>query len=528
MSETSGTTAPDTAASGRVPAYSWYALCILFLIYVLNFVDRQILSILANDIKADLGLSDADLGFLYGTAFAIFYALFGIPLGRLADGWSRTRLLAVGMALWSCMTALSGFARTGATLAAARIGVGVGEATASPCAYSLISDWFPQRLRATALGVYSAGLFVGSGLSLLIGGLVVENWSRAWPSGGAPLGLVGWQAAFLAVGVPGLILALWVLSLREPLRGAMEGTPSPGQAHPWRSFAREVLQIVPPFTLISAARRGARPLMLNLAAAVVLAAAAWILGTMTANPGQFWFVATGAYAVLSWSMGLKSADAPTYAMTWRTPAFVCIVLAYAVVAYVGYTVSYWASPYAERTFGFDKVQLGLLIGAPAALGGFLGVLGGGWLADRLQRRHASGRLLVVLIGLIVPVPIVLTGYMTTSATLFLVCSFLVQMATSSALGAAAAASQSLVLPRMRGTATAIFFLGATLIGLAFGPYAAGFVSELTGSLGTGVITNLALVPFGVIALLVAIRRYPDAFSSRFDRSSAAGERITSA
>src|SRR5687767_310555 len=219
----------------KAPAYSWYALGVLFAVYLLNFVDRQILSILANDIKADLDLTDAELGFLYGTAFAIFYALFGIPLGRLADSWSRTRLLALGLALWSCMTALSGFARNGAALAAARVGVGVGEATASPCAYSLISDLFPQRLRGTALGIYSGGLFVGSGLSLLIGGIVVENWNRAWPAGG-PLGLVGWQAAFLAVGLPGLLLALGVLSLREPARGALEGIPSADHPRPWRSF----------------------------------------------------------------------------------------------------------------------------------------------------------------------------------------------------------------------------------------------------------------------------------------------------
>lgn len=509
----------------RAPAYSWYALGVLFVVYLVNFVDRQILSILANDIKADLDLDDAELGFLYGTAFAIFYALFGIPLGRLADSWSRTRLLALGLTLWSCMTALSGFARNGATLAAARVGVGVGEATASPCAYSLISDWFPPRLRGTALGIYSGGLFVGSGLSLLIGGLIVENWNRAWPGGG-PLGLAGWQAAFLVVGVPGLLLALWVLSLREPARGGLDGISSPTEPRPWRSFFGQVALIVPPFTVLGAAGRGAGAVGANLAAAAAIGLAGWALASMTGNLAQFAFVAVGCYAVLSWASALRANDPATYALTWRTPAFLALVLAYAVVAFTGYTVSYWASPYAERVFAFDKVQLGWLVGAPAALGGVLGVIGGGWLADRLHRRFATGRLMVVSIGLAAPVPLVLVGYRTDDATLFLACAFLVQMATSSALGASAAATQSLVLPRMRGTATAIFFLGATLIGLAFGPFIAGLVSETTGSLARGVMTNLTLVPVGLAALAAAIRWYPAAEASRIVRAAERGEAVT--
>ena len=509
-----------------VPAYGWYALGVLFVVYMVNFVDRQILSILANDIKADLGLTDAQLGFLYGTAFAIFYALFGIPLGRLADGWSRTRLLALGLTLWSVMTALSGFARNGSTLAAARIGVGVGEATASPCAYSLIADWFPQRLRATALAIYSAGLFVGSGLSLLIGGTIVEAWNAAWPAGG-PLGLVGWQAAFLAVGLPGLGLALWVLSLREPVRGAIDGLATPGDPRAWQGFLREVSLIVPPFTLVGAARRGVVPLARNLAVALAFAAAAWSLARVIGNPGQFWLVAIGAYAVFSWSSALSAGDPATFALTWRTRAFVGIVLAYSVVCFTGYTVSYWAAPYAERVFGYDKVALGWMLGAPAAMGGFLGVIGGGWLADRLVARWSSGRLMVILIGLLAPVPLVLVAYSTTDTSLFFVCSFLVQAATASALGASAAASQGLVLPRMRGAATAIFFIGPALIGLAFGPYTAGLVSERTGSLAIGVMANLALVPLGLAALLVAIRCYPASEASRLARAEAHGEPVTS-
>src|SRR5690606_4474996 len=240
--------------------------------------------------------------------------LFGIPLGRLADGWNRTRLLSLGLALWSCMTALSGFARNGATLAAARIGVGVGEATASPCAYSLISDWFPARLRATALAIYSSGLFVGSGLSLLIGGLIVESWNAAWPGGG-PLGLAGWQAAFLAVGLPGLGLAVWVLTLREPVRGAIDGIRSPADPHPWRSFGGQLMLIVPPFTVLGAARRGGPALRANLAVAAALALAAWTLVRLAGNPGQFAFVAIGFYAVFSWASHLRASDPPTFRLT---------------------------------------------------------------------------------------------------------------------------------------------------------------------------------------------------------------------
>ena len=137
----------------RVGAYAWYALIVLVIVYILNFIDRQILSILAEDIKADLGLEDAQIGFLYGTAFAVFYALFGIPLGRLADSWYRGRLMALGLALWSSMTALSGFANSFGMLAVARVGVGIGEASASPAAYSMISDYFPKERRATALSI---------------------------------------------------------------------------------------------------------------------------------------------------------------------------------------------------------------------------------------------------------------------------------------------------------------------------------------------------------------------------------------
>ena len=174
-------TAPASEAdNGKVPAYSWYVLFTLVVVYILNFIDRQIMSILAVDIKAHLALDDAQLGFLGGAAFAVFYALFGVPLGRLADRWHRVRLLTIGLALWSAMTAASGLARNFFTLSLARMGVGIGEATASPTAYSLISDYFPAKKRATALAIYSSGLYLGGGVSLLIGAKISKVWDAAY------------------------------------------------------------------------------------------------------------------------------------------------------------------------------------------------------------------------------------------------------------------------------------------------------------------------------------------------------------
>jgi len=504
----------------QASGYAWYALGVLVLVYMINFVDRQILSILANDIKADLGLSDADLGFLYGTAFAIFYALFGIPLGRLADGWHRTRLLSLSLALWSMMTALSGFARNAGTLTVARIGVGVGEAAATPCAYSLIGDLFPARLRGTAVGIYSAGLFVGGGLSLVIGGLIVEGWNAAYPDGGAPLGLAGWQAAFVGVGLPGLLLALWVLSLREPERGALDGLPAAGDERPWHVFGAQLLDLIPPLTLFGALQRGASGLVTNLLGAGAIGAGAWALALATGNSQQFLFLGIGYYAVFSWACAQRQRNPGGFHLTWASPAFMAIVIAYGAVCYIGYTVSYWAAPFAERHFALAKTDLGLLLGAPGALGGFLGVIAGGRVADMLHARFAAGRLAVVAFALIASTPVVLVGYNTESSTLFVLLAFVVQFTTSSALGAAGAASQAFVLPSMRGTATAIFLLGATLLGLGLGPFFAGYISETSGDLAFGVETCLVAVPIGLVALWVAARSTPEA-NLRRERAAAA-------
>ncbi len=507
------------------PRYAWFVLAILFAVYVLNFIDRQIISILAEDIKRDLGLRDEDLGFLYGTAFGVFYALFGIPLGRLADNWHRVRLLTFGLALWSAMTVVSGLSKTGGMLAGARVGVGIGEATAAPSAYSLISDWFPRRLRATALAIYSAGLYVGGGISLGIGGLIVSSWNHAYPGGG-PLGLVGWQAAFMIVGVPGLLLALVIATLREPIRGQSEGLapPAPHPA-PFRAFFAELMTIVPPLTLIGAARGGVRAFAINMLGLGIVCGSVWSLMAIGEPAPQWIAIGIGAYAVFSWACALKQRDPPTFALIVANPAFLCVVVAYGLNAFLSYSVTFWASPYAIRVLGASPAEAGFIIGGMGAMSGFLGVTVGGIVADRLRKSNPAGRLLVVIFGAAVPWMAILTAFTTTNITLFYIMLFPAQAFASCALGAAAATTQDLVLPRMRGTATATFLIGTTLLGLALGPYLAGRISTLSGSLSIGVVSLLATVPITITAAILAYRLVPKAEANREARARDAGEPI---
>ncbi len=192
------------------PAVRNYALSVLVVVYTFNFIDRQILSILLEPIKQDLGLSDSALGMLTGFAFALFYATLGIPIARFADRGNRRNLIALALTIWSGMTALSGLAQNFWHLLLARIGVGVGEAGCSPPAHSMIADYFPAENRATALGIYSLGIPFG-----ILFGFIAGGWLNEF---------FGWRVAFFVVGIPGVLLALLVrYTLREPPRGMAEG-----------------------------------------------------------------------------------------------------------------------------------------------------------------------------------------------------------------------------------------------------------------------------------------------------------------
>ena len=191
------------------PAYAYYVLGVMFVVTIFNFIDRQILSILLQPIKDDLKISDTALGFLTGFAFAIFYTVAGIPLARIADRWSRRSLIAISLAIWSLMTALSGLARGFPDLALARIGVGIGEAGSGPSGTSLLLDYFPPQKRASVLSMWACGIYVGVGLGFWLGGWMNDAF--------------GWRAAFFAVGLPGVVIALVVrLTVRELPRGWRE------------------------------------------------------------------------------------------------------------------------------------------------------------------------------------------------------------------------------------------------------------------------------------------------------------------
>ena len=187
-------------------SYKWYVLTILTIVYTFNFIDRQILVILQEPIKAELGLSDTQLGLLTGLAFAALYVILGIPIARYADLNNRKNVVAASLAVWSTMTALSGTAANFGQLLLTRIGVGVGEAGGSPPSHSIISDYFPPEKRATALSIYSMGIYFGIFLGFIVGGIIAKYY--------------GWRVAFYALGIPGVLFSLILyFTVKEPIKG---------------------------------------------------------------------------------------------------------------------------------------------------------------------------------------------------------------------------------------------------------------------------------------------------------------------
>jgi MFS family permease len=228
------TTAAATAGTGLVPfpaaRQAWYLVFVLLLFYIFSFIDRQIIALLVEPIKRDMHVTDTQIGLLSGFTFAVFYTLFGIPIGRLADRMSRKGIVAVGVIAWSVMATWCGLAKNWTQLLLARVGVGIGEAALSPAAYSMITDSFPREKQGRAFSVYNMGIAIGSGVALLVGGLVVAAISQEGKTYTLPLfGEVrAWQFVFIVTGAPGVLLPLLLLGVREPTRRGLIKLKSAG------------------------------------------------------------------------------------------------------------------------------------------------------------------------------------------------------------------------------------------------------------------------------------------------------------
>jgi MFS family permease len=385
-----GIAVPATEASAQTRTMLW----ILLIVYIFNFLDRQIVNILAEPIKTDLGLSDTQLGLLAGPAFAVFYALLGIPIARYADkpGTNRVRLISLSLAIWSAMTAVCGLAQNFVQLLFARIGVGVGEAGCTPAAHSLISDSVPPEKRSSAIAFYGLGVPIGSLLGLIIGGIVND--------------LHGWRVALMLVGLPGLVLALVVLFvMREP--------------------------------------RHSRSAEATAAAAAIVP--------------------------------LSTGEAMREIFASR--AFVYILIASSVVAFLGYGKALWTISFFIRSHGLSTTEAGLSMAVVLGLAGVFGTWLGGKMADKFGARDKRHILTFPAFGMAVAAPILFLGYFMEDWRVAVALLIIPTILNSAYYGPAYGCVQGLVRPQARAVAASVMLFGQNLIGLGFGPFLFGVLSD---------------------------------------------------
>jgi MFS family permease len=514
------------ALSERVQPSAYYALVLLTLANFVNILDRLIPSILIQNIKADLHLNDAQLGFLLGTALAVLFAIVGTAIGRTSDLVSRKWTMVVGLTTWSAMTALGGAATNFATLSAARIGVGAGEAVGIPCSHSLLSDYFPARNRATVLAIYLSGTFLGGAAALIFGGWFLQHWSHlctVLPFQNA-CALPSWKATLIAVGLPGLPLAVLIACLREP------HTPHRRDARLGHVLLTEFASSIPPFTALTLFRvGGARAFKQNLLLIALLTLAAYLIVRITGDVAQWASIALGAYAIIAWGQIQKYRDPALYRLTFGCPTFLLAMLSSGLVACISASVQVWMPPFAMRTFSLAPAQIGLSIGLTIAAGSAVGVITGGRVADKWKLIDRRAPVWVALICVLVGLPAELLTVFAPSYERYLLGLAIYSLFMAGWSGAYGALIQDLVLPRMRGTAAAAFTLTTIVIASGAGPYWAGKVSSVTGSLLDGLLSVQLLLPIAVVVLLLTAKRLKsETLMSRRARAESAGEPVSSA
>lgn len=500
---------------GRIshPGYKWYVLSVLLVVFALNFVDRQIIAVLAPFIMRDWGVSDSQIGLLYGTGFAVFYSIFGIPLSKCADASSRKWTLCLGLAIWSAATAVSGLATTFGHLLLARLAVGVAESSSQPAAVSMVSDYFPQELRSTALGIYMFGMYLGWGCSLIVGGAVVDAW-------GESSRLAGWQVAFFAVGIPGIIVSMVVAStVREPQRvGATLGAARESLR---TAIAAEFESLLCPWRVTGVAgvtddgqrSRLARRCAVRAGVIVSAAALASMLESRFMAAGvvtfgavslstatlQWSIVAAGFFLALNWADSLRVRNPLAHRLLISGRAFRSLTLASGLLGVFTYSIGAFAFTYGARYVGLDASD-GPVLGLVSIAAGAIGMLAGGALADLARRRHRSGRVAVVFVAIALFALAAVFQFTATDATAFYVAHFLTLMLLTCWPPILMATGQDLAASEVRGMAVAYQTLATALIGLGLGPYLVGVVSAASGSLRVALLSTLMLVPVVLVLL----------------------------
>lgn len=460
------------AEKGQSSWYRYYVLAVLIFVYTLNFVDRQIIGILAAPLKAHFELTDQQFGLLGGIAFASVYSTLAIPLAWLADRSSRVWIMTGALTVWSGFTALCGIAGSFGQLFLFRMGVGVGEAGGVAPAYSLIADYFPPRQRARAMAAFAFGIPLGTAGGTLIGGLLAVKY--------------GWQTAFIVVGLIGVIVApILRLTVKDPKRG---GTDAP---KPVSVESAPVEALAPKTTKTPIPHGAGRKAALVSFAMASLFAALGLFATLTQGIGEAVvpFFGAGLMAVIGVSMWIARA---TGNIIMKKKSFWLLALGAASSSVCGYGVAGWLPLFFMRSFGLSLQQVSWYYAGIALVGGLFGIWMGGVIADRMGQKSKGAYPLIPAISYLISVPSFILAMNSPwlisllpgggSAVMGLVVAFLIFLIPTGLnlvwLGPITAAIQHLAPAPMRSTASAIFLLINNLLGLAVGFYYFGWMADV--------------------------------------------------
>jgi len=334
------------------------------------------------------------------------------------------------------------------------------------------------------------------------------------------------------VGIPGLFMAIWVRTLREPIRGISEGLVTEEHPAPFRVLGSELIAIIPPFNLLSLTHNR-KSIVINLGAAAGFSLAAWILILLTGSIAQWIATAFGVYVTFSWAQSLRTRDPATFEMMFKSKSFIFTMLAFPTTAFVGYGAGFWIPPLLLRLHDASVTEIGLYLGLGAAAGGFIGITLGGILADYLKQKFPSGRLVVGYITILGTIPLLLLLLYSESLVAAFWLNFGLTIMSSCGGGVPPSTAADLVMPRMRAVAGAYYILVNTFIGLALGPYFMGLISDAFFASGMNeaeslrsaiAISMLTLIP-ALVFMYLAQRYLPADEASRLERAKALGEPV---